>query len=60
MQNESEQVVWQGRFVVAKTKGKWEYVSRARDIHKSTGLNLMPTIPRLQNSGTLIGDRLKI
>lgn len=32
MQTESEQIVWQGRFVVAKTKGKWEYVSRARDI----------------------------
>jgi ADP-ribose pyrophosphatase len=32
MQNESEQIVWQGRFVIAKTKGKWEYVSRARDI----------------------------
>jgi len=32
MENESERIVWQGRFVVAKTKGKWEYVSRARDI----------------------------
>ncbi len=32
MHTESEQIVWQGRFVVAKTKGKWEYVSRARDI----------------------------
>ena len=29
---ETEQIVWQGRFVVAKTKGKWEYVSRARNI----------------------------
>ena len=37
-----------------------QLISRARDIHKSTGLNLMPTIPRLQNSGTLIGDRLEI
>jgi ADP-ribose pyrophosphatase len=27
-----EQVVWEGRFIVAKTKGRWEYVSRARDI----------------------------
>ena len=27
-----EQIVWQGRFVVAKTRGKWEYVSRARNI----------------------------
>ena len=30
--SEEEQVVWQGRFVVAKTRGKWEYVSRARNI----------------------------
>ena len=29
---EEEQIVWQGRFVVAKTRGKWEYVSRARNI----------------------------
>lgn len=32
MTDEPEQIVWQGRFVVAKTKGKWEYVSRARNI----------------------------
>lgn len=32
METESEQIVWQGRFIVAKTKGKWEYVSRTRDI----------------------------
>ena len=30
--DEPEQIVWQGRFVVAKTRGKWEYVSRARNI----------------------------
>ena len=29
---EHEKIVWQGRFVVAKTRGKWEYVSRARNI----------------------------
>ena len=27
-----EEVVWAGRFITAKTKGKWEYVSRARGI----------------------------
>ncbi len=27
-----EEVVWQGRYVTAKTRGRWEYVSRARDI----------------------------
>jgi ADP-ribose pyrophosphatase len=27
-----EQTVWQGKFITAKTQGKWEYVSRARGI----------------------------
>ncbi len=30
--NEEEQIVWQGRFLTTKTKGTWEYVSRARGI----------------------------
>lgn len=30
--DEAEQIVWQGKFVTAKVKGKWEYVSRARGI----------------------------
>jgi ADP-ribose pyrophosphatase len=29
---ETEEVVWQGRFITAKRRGKWEYVSRARGI----------------------------
>lgn len=29
---EPEQIVWQGRFVTAKVRGKWEYVSRSRGI----------------------------
>ena len=29
---EPERIVWQGRFVTAKVRGKWEYVSRARNI----------------------------
>lgn len=32
MDTEAEQIVWQGRFVTAKVRGKWEYVSRARGI----------------------------
>lgn len=28
----AEEIVWQGRFITAKTRGKWEYVSRARGI----------------------------
>ena len=31
-QDEEETVMWQGRFITAKTRGKWEYVSRARGI----------------------------
>lgn len=27
-----EKIVWQGRFITAKTRGNWEYVGRARDI----------------------------
>ena len=30
--NGVEEIVWQGKFVTAKRKGKWEYVSRARGI----------------------------
>jgi ADP-ribose pyrophosphatase len=29
---EAEEIVWQGRFVTAKKRGKWEYVSRSRNI----------------------------
>jgi ADP-ribose pyrophosphatase len=27
-----EEVVWRGRFIAAKRKGKWEYVSRTRNV----------------------------
>lgn len=30
--DEPEQIVWQGRFITAKTRGRWEYVGRARGI----------------------------
>jgi ADP-ribose pyrophosphatase len=29
---EPEEIMWQGRFITAKRKGKWEYVGRARGI----------------------------
>jgi ADP-ribose pyrophosphatase len=29
---EPEEVMWQGRFITARRRGKWEYVSRARGI----------------------------
>ena len=30
--SDAEEIVWQGRFITTKTRGKWEYVSRARSI----------------------------
>ena len=30
--DEPEETVWQGRFIAAKTRGKWEYVSRTRGV----------------------------
>ncbi|MEQ1496913.1 MAG: NUDIX hydrolase [Novosphingobium sp.] len=32
MNENQEQIVWQGKFITAKVKGKWEYVSRSRGI----------------------------
>lgn len=37
-----------------------DLIARAKHLHATTGLNLMPTIPRLQKAGTLIQDRLLI
>ncbi len=31
-EEEPEQIVWQGRFLTTKVRGKWEYVARARGI----------------------------
>jgi ADP-ribose pyrophosphatase len=31
-EDEPEEIAWAGRFITAKKKGKWEYVSRARGI----------------------------
>lgn len=30
--DQPEEIRWQGRFITAKTRGKWEYVSRSRGI----------------------------
>lgn len=38
--DEAAQIVWQGKFVTAKVKGKWEYVSRARGIRAAVILAL--------------------
>lgn len=31
-ENENEETVWQGKYIAAKRKGKWEYVSRTRNV----------------------------
>jgi ADP-ribose pyrophosphatase len=35
-----EQIVWQGKFITTKVKGRWEYVSRARGIRAAVILAL--------------------
>ncbi len=35
-----EQVMWEGRFITAKTRGRWEYVGRARGIRAAAILAL--------------------
>lgn len=35
-----ENIEWQGRFITTKTRGRWEYVSRARDIRAAVILAL--------------------
>lgn len=30
MQDEPEEIIWQGKFITTKKRGRWEYVSRAR------------------------------
>ena len=32
MSDEPEEIVWQGRFIAAKRRGRWEYVSRTRGV----------------------------
>ena len=32
MTGDDEEVVWEGRFIAAKRRGKWEYVSRTRGV----------------------------
>ena len=32
-QDEPEQIEWEGKYIAAKRRGKWEYVSRTRGVH---------------------------
>jgi len=36
--DQPEQTVWQGKYIVAKTRGHWEYVGRARGIRAAVVL----------------------
>ena len=40
--DEPEDIRWQGRFITAKTRGRWEYVSRARGIKAAVILAVTP------------------
>ena len=42
-QPENEEIVWQGRFITTKKRGRWEYVSRARDIRAAVILAIDDT-----------------
>ena len=37
-----EQIHWQGKYIVAKTRGRWEYVSRARGIRAAVIIAIDP------------------
>jgi ADP-ribose pyrophosphatase len=39
---EPEQIRWQGKYITAKTRGRWEYVSRARGIRAAVILAIDP------------------
>jgi len=39
--SEQEEVVWEGRYIAAKRKGKWEYVSRTRGVTAAVILALV-------------------
>ena len=38
--DQPERIVWQGKFIAAKTRGRWEYVARARGIRAAAILAL--------------------
>ena len=40
--NLPEQIHWQGKYIVAKTRGRWEYVSRARGIRAAVIIAIDP------------------
>jgi ADP-ribose pyrophosphatase len=51
--DEAETVMWQGRFITAKTRGKWEYVSRARGIKAAV-------ILAMEDSSVLLVEQYRV
>jgi len=41
MSDDAEEIVWQGRFITAKRRGRWEYVGRARNIRAAVILAMV-------------------
>lgn len=39
-EDEPEEIVWEGRYIAAKRRGKWEYVSRTRNVSAAVILAL--------------------
>ena len=42
--NRPEEIVWQGKYITAKRRGRWEYVGRARNIRAAV---ILATIEQL-------------
>lgn len=48
-----EEIVWQGRYVVAKRRGRWEYVGRARNIRAAV-------ILAIENGHVLLVEQYRV
>ena len=55
---EPEQVMWQGRFITAKKRGRWEYVGRARGIRAAVILAVDALSHTTPGSGIMRGTTL--
>ena len=57
-----EQIVWQGKYITAKTRGRWEYVGRPRNIRAAVILavdehdHVLLGCPCIELPAGLIGD----
>ena len=48
-----EEVKWEGRFITAKQRGRWEYVGRARGI-RAAALIAVKAAPAAHSSATSV------